>query len=85
MKRQGKVINAHKVRIGRTLARWAQAGMNWAECPEREALMANGRRIAANPVACVALYEFVYMLMIERGTHVATQSVVTDAVNNIAA
>ena len=81
MKRNKKILNANKVRHGRSLARWAAAGMNWGDGPARSALMDEGRRIAANKAACADLYDIVKKTMADIGTHHATQSVVSAAIH----
>ena len=45
MKRGNKVVNAEAVKVGRAMARWATTGMNWADGPHKDAVMAAGRRI----------------------------------------
>ena len=81
MKKGKEVLNARKVRQGRSLARWAAAGMNWADGPARSALMDEGRRIAANKAACAELYEIVKKTMADIGTPWVTQSVVSASID----
>lgn len=45
MKRKGTVINRKAYRVGRNMATWAASGMNWAEGPGRDELMAKGRQL----------------------------------------
>lgn len=47
MKRGNKVVNAAAVKAGRSMARWAASGMNWAEGAHKAAVMAAGRQILA--------------------------------------
>ena len=84
MKKGKEVLNARKVRQGRSLARWAATGMNWADGPARSALMDEGRRIAADKSACADLYNIVKKTMADTGTHCATQSAVSASIDALA-
>lgn len=45
MKRCRVVISKAAVKTGKTMARWAESGMNWAEGPHRTEVMAAGREV----------------------------------------
>lgn len=55
MKRKGKVVNASAYRAGRAAARWGATGMNWADGPSRNNLIAVSRAALADPQKLAAI------------------------------
>lgn len=51
MKRNSKTVNAPAYKAGARMARWAASGMNWADGPHRDEVIAAGRvLLAAGPL-----------------------------------
>jgi hypothetical protein len=56
MKKNGQVINAPAYKAGARMARWAASGMNWADGPHRDEVIAAGRALlAAGPLVLSGL------------------------------
>jgi hypothetical protein len=50
MKRKGAVLNRRAYRAGHKALRWAKTGMNWADGPDRDSLMADARLLLEFPI-----------------------------------
>ena len=51
MKKNNQVVNAPAFKVGARMARWAASGMNWADGPHKDEVIAAGRALlAAGPL-----------------------------------